>query len=64
MSLPGASVQGPELQNCQPPELGALISSNKPLGAGEMAQWLGALADLPEDFFVSQHPHQAAHNCL
>jgi hypothetical protein len=33
-------------------------------GAGEMAQWLGALAVFPEDPESIPSPHMAAHNCL
>ena len=33
-------------------------------GAGEMAQWLGALTALPEDLGSIPSTHMAAHNCL
>ena len=32
-------------------------------GAGEMAQWLRALAALPEDLGSNPSTHMAAHNC-
>jgi hypothetical protein len=33
-------------------------------GVGEMAQWLGALAALPEILSSIPSTHVAAHNCL
>lgn len=30
--------------------------------AGEMAQWLGTVAGLPDDPSLVQYPHQVAHN--
>lgn len=30
--------------------------------AGEIAQWLGTLAGLPDDPSLVQYPHQVAHN--
>ena len=34
------------------------------LGAGDLAQWLGALTALPEDSGLIPSNHMAAHNCL
>lgn len=41
-----------------------MTNQNDPQGAGEMTQWLGALAALLEDLALIPSVYIIAHNCL
>ena len=43
--------------------VGSTSYKNKKPRAGELVQWLGALAALPQDWSLIPSTHMAVHNC-